>query len=485
MVKIMLDNKPAISFGPFQLFSIERRLQKDGKTVRIGSRALDILIALVERPGELISKNELTTRAWPNVFVEEGNLKVQVAALRRALDDKSGRDRYIVNTPGRGYRFIASIKTSEEMKPREPQQGLAHRTSNLPVRPNRLIGRTSVVKKLATQLTHQSFVTIVGPGGVGKSCVARAVAESLIPDYEHGVWLIDLAELAFPLMLPGAFASTIGLEIRSKDPLTELTAALRNKRMLLVLDNCAHVIAIAADFAAAMLNEAPDVHILATSREPLRAEREHVHRLSPLESPSPSRRLTAAEAISFPAVQLFVECASASLGEFKLSDADAPTIATICRKLDGIPLAIEIAASRVHACGIGGLAARLEDGLGLLTSGRRTAQPRHQTMSATLDWSYGLLTEAEQTVLRRLAIFDGEFTLHAAAAVVADKEYPENKAIELTAELVTKSLIAADASDHEPRLRLLETTRAYALGKLTESGEFDALNGVARNFVVA
>jgi predicted ATPase/DNA-binding winged helix-turn-helix (wHTH) protein len=483
MVKIMLDNKPVISFGPFQLFPIQRRLQKDGKAVRVGSRALDILIALVERPGELISKNELTTRAWPNVFVEECNLKVQVAALRRALGEKHGSDRYIVNVPGRGYRFIVLIQTSEEARPSGPQRRLAHGTNNLPVRPTRLIGRAAAVSKLATQLGHQSFVTIVGPGGVGKSCVARAVAESLIPDYDHGVWLIDLAELASPLMLPGAFASAIGLEIRSKDPLAELIGALRNKRMLLVLDNCAHVIATAADFAAAILDEAPDTHILATSREPLRAEREHVHRLSPLESPSASCRLTAAEAISFPAIQLFVECTAANLGGFELNDADAPAVVTICRKLDGIPLAIEIAASRVHACGVNGLAARLEDGLGLLTSGRRTAQPRHQTMSATLDWSYGLLTEAEQTVLRRLAVFDGEFTLHAAGVVAADEEYPENKAIELTAELVAKSLIATDASDYEPRLRLFETTRAYVLGKLAESGEFDVLDGVARNFV--
>jgi predicted ATPase len=353
------------------------------------------------------------------------------------------------------------------------------------VRPTRLIGRAAVVSKLATQLAHQSFVTIVGPGGVGKSCVARAVAESLISDYEHGTWLIDLAELASPLMLPVVLASAIGLEICSKDPLAELIAALRDKRMLLVLDNCAHVIATAADFAAAILNEARDVHILATSREPLRAEREHVHRLSPLASPSASCRPTAAEAISFPAVQLFVECTAANLGGFELNDADAPAVAGICRKLDGIPLAIEIAAGRVHACGVSGLAARLQDGLGLLTSGRRTAQLRHQTMSATLDWSYSLLTDAEQTVLRRLAVFDGEFTLYAAGAVAADDEYPEYKAIELTAELVAKSLVAADASDRGPRLRLLETTRAYALKKLAESGEFDTLNGVARNLVAA
>jgi len=326
----MLDSMPVISFGPFRLFPLAQRLEKDGKAVRVGSRALDILIALVERPGELISKDELTARVWPNIFVEECNLKAQVAALRRTLGDSDDTGRHIVNVPGRGYRLVAPIKVSKDITPWEAQGASADRTHNLPVLPGRLIGRASVVSKLATKLRQHGFVTIVGPGGVGKTCVARGVAESLIADYEHGVWLIDLAELASPSTLPSTLASIIGLELRAKNPLPEMVAALRHKRMLLVLDNCAHVIRLAADFAADILSEARGVHILATSREPLRAEHEHVHRLAPLESPPASPRLTAAGALNFPAVQLFVECTAANLGKFELSDADAPIVANIC-----------------------------------------------------------------------------------------------------------------------------------------------------------
>jgi len=471
----MVNKQTAITFGAFRLVLSERRLEKDGRSVRIGSRALDILIVLLERPGDLISKDELTARAWPNTFVEECNLKAQVAALRRVLGDTHDCARHIMNVPGRGYRFVAPVKVSDDRKPWEPQHAPADRTHNLPARSGRLIGRTHVVGKLAAQLAHQRFVTIVGPGGVGKTVVALAVAESLTAEYEFGVWRIDLAELASPGSLPVALASAMGLEIPSTDPFAELITVLRNKRMLLVLDNCAHVVAPAAAFAAGILKGAPGVRILATSREPLRAECEHVHRLAPLESPPALARLTAGEAITFPAVRLFVESTAANLGEFELSDADAPIVADICRQLDGIPLAIEIAAARVIACGVHGLAATLKNGLGLLTSGRRTAQPRHQTMSAALDWSYHLLTGPEQTVLRRLAIFIGDFTLQAAGAVAADEIHPESQTIELTAELVAKSLIAANLDDREPRLRLLETTRAYALGKLVESGELEAL----------
>ena len=217
------------------------------------------------------------------------------------------------------------------------------------------------------------------------------------------------------------------------------------------------------------------MHILATSREPLRAEGEQVYRLSPLESPPGSAGLTAAEALGFPAVQLFVERAAASLEEFELSDADAPIVADICRKLDGIPLAIEFAAARVEAFRVHGLAAHLDERLRLLTSGRHASLPRHRTMSAALDWSYHLLTEAEQRILRRLAIFAGGFSLHAAGAMAVDATHPESEIIDQVAELVAKSLVAADVGDAEPRLRLLETTRVYALTKVVESGEVGAL----------
>jgi predicted ATPase len=223
------------------------------------------------------------------------------------------------------------------------------------------------------------------------------------------------------------------------------------------------------------LRGAPGVQILVTSREPLRTEGERVYRLPSLESPPAGTGISADEALRFPAVQLFVERTAAAFGEFFLNDADAPLVADICRKLDGIPLAIEFAAARVDCFGIRGLAARLDDCLRVLTTGSRTKLPRQQTMRATLDWSYGLLTDAEQTVLRRLSVFSGDFSLRAAAAVASDETRAGNQIIDQVTELVAKSLVAAEAGEDEPRLRLLETTRAFALVKLVEGGEFDAI----------
>jgi len=463
----------AISFGPFRLLPAQRLLFEGDKPVRVGSRALDILIALVERAGELVSKDELVARAWPNTFVEEGNLKVHVAALRRAL---GGGNRYLVNVPGRGYTFVAPVACADGPRPAPPQAIVAtKREHNLPAALGRMFGRGDMVSRLARRLVDQRLITIVGPGGVGKTTLALAVADRQLTAYEHGVWLIDLSPISDPRLVPTALAGVLGLEIRSDNPLPGLTATLRDKRMLLVLDNCEHVIDGAASLAVAILRAAPDVHILATSREPLRAEGERVYHLSPLANPPPSARLTAAETLEFPAVQLFVERAAAALGEFELSDADAPIVAEICRKLDGIPLAIEFATARIEAFGIDSLAAHLDERLRLLTSGRRAVAPRHQTMNAALDWSYQLLSAAEQSILCRLAIFAGSFTLDAAGTIAADPGQSEGEIIDRVGELVAKSLVAADVGDAEPRLWLLETTRAYALTKLAESGERELL----------
>jgi len=462
----------AVSFGPFRLLTDQRLLLEGEKPVRLGSRALDILVALVEHPGQVVGKNELIARGWPNTIVEESNLKFQISALRRTL---GGGNRYLLNVPGRGYCFIAPVTRTEQPKSVAPQATATEAGHNLPAHLTRLIGRDDTVSRLARQLAAQRLLTIVGPGGIGKTSVALAVAEAVVPAYDHGVWLIDLAPLSEPRLVSSALAAVLGLEIRSEDPLPGLIASQRDKRMLLVLDNCEHVIDAAAAVAVGILRAAPGVNILATSREPLRAEGERVHRLSSLPSAPASARLSAAEALGFPAIQLFVERAAASVGEFELSDADAPVAAEICRRLDGIPLAIEFAAARVDAFGVRGLAARLDDRLRLLTIGRRSAASRHQTMSAALDWSYGLLTEMEQTVLRRLAIFAGGFTLDAASAVAADATQPKGEIINQLAELVAKSLVAADVGDAEPRLRLLETTRAYALEKLADSGEREQL----------
>jgi len=458
----------AVSFGPFNLFPAQRLLLEGGKAVRLGSRALDILIALVEHPGEVVGKDQLMARVWPNTFVDEGNLKFQVSALRRTL---GGGNRYLVNVPGRGYSFAAPVTRTAEARPAAPQAAATETTHNLPAQLTRLIGRTETVSRLAAQLSRQRLLTIVGPGGIGKTSVALAVAETLIAAYEHGVWLVDLAPLADPLLVPTALANALDLEVRSENPLPRLLDALRDRQILLVLDNCEHVIDAAAALAAAVLRSVPRAHILATSREPLRIEGEHVHRLASLPSPPTSLPPSAAEALGFPAVQLFVERAAASLDEFELSDADAPIIAEICNKLDGLALAIELAAARVDAFGVRGVAARLGDRFQLLTRGRRTALPRHRTLRATLDWSYELLFEPERVVLRRLAIFAGGFTEEAASAVATSAEIVASEIVENIADLVTKPLVVVSITDVMVRYRLPETIRAYALQKLAESGE--------------
>jgi predicted ATPase/DNA-binding winged helix-turn-helix (wHTH) protein len=471
----LVASERAISFGPFRLVPGQRLLLEGDKPVRLGSRALDILIVLVEHSGEVVGKDELIARVWPGTFVEEGNLKFQVGGLRRALGDGHAGNRYIATVPGRGYSFVAPVRFALEPQPSAPQVSATARQHNLPALLTRLVGRAETVGRLTAQLPRQRLLTIVGPGGIGKTSVALAVAERLIGIYEQGVWLIDLAPLGDPLLMPSAVASVIGWEVRSYDPIRGLIAFLRDKKMLLVLDSCEHLVEAVAAFVGQLLRGASGVHILATSREPLRVEGEQLHRLSPLACPSLSAPLTTTEALRFPAVQLFVERVAASLEEFELSDADAPIVADICCRLDGIALAIELAAARVGAFGVRGLAAHLDDRFGLLTRGRRMALPRHQTLRAMPDWSYDMLPETERVILRRLAVFLGGFTMEAASAVATSAEIAEPDVVDCVANLVTKSLVMADVGGALVRFRLLDTTHAYALEKLGENGEREAL----------
>jgi predicted ATPase/DNA-binding winged helix-turn-helix (wHTH) protein len=465
------SGEPAISFGPFRLVAARRLLLEGNKQVRLGSRAFDILAALIERAGEVVGKEELIARAWPATFVEEANLKIQVSALRRALGDGQGDNRYVTTVVGRGYNFVAPIR--KEDPPRaSPSPPIAPAAlHNLPLATTRMIGREEIATTLVTQLSRQRLVTVVGPGGIGKTTVGLAVVERMIGAYEHGVWLVDLAPLGDPGLVPSTVAIVLGLEIRTEDPLPGLVAALRDNRMLLMLDNCEHVIDAAAGLTAAVLSGAPGVTIMATSREPLGVPGERVHRLGLLNSPEPSSTLTAAEAAAFPAVQLFVERVTAIVEDFALTDANASLVVAICRRLDGLPLAIEFAAPRVEVLGIEDLAARLDDGLRLLETQRRAAIPRHRTMQAVADWSYGLLNENEQRFFRALGIFAGSFTGEAAAAVFTDAATASADAIDRLADLVAKSLVVADVSGAKPRFRLLGTTRAFALEKLDECGD--------------
>lgn len=473
--KAFTGSKSPISFGPFRVFPERRLLFNKENQVRLGSRAAEILVALIERPGELVTRDELMRRVWPNMVVDEANLKVQISALRRALGDGQAGRRYVATIPGRGYRLVAPVSIVGEAEAIFEQVAARARPHNLPAQLTRLVGRQETVERLTELLRRNRLLSLVGPGGIGKTSVALVLAETLASDYQHGAWLVDLAPLADPELVAVALAETLGLDVRSETPIPALIAALRDKQILLLLDNCEHVVAAAASLANAILQGVPAARIVATSREPLRCRGEHVYRLPPLAIPPTPSAITAVEALSYPAAELFVERAGAILDSFKLSDCEAPLVAKICASLDGIPLAIEFAAARVDTLGICGIASRIEDRLHLLNVGRRTALPRHRTMSATLDWSYGLLNEVEQRVLRRLAVFTGRFTLQAAHAVVADWGECEDDIGDLVLGLAAKSLVIVDSRGSEPQLQLLETTRAYALSKLDESGEREKL----------
>ena len=463
-----MDSEQALAFGPFRLMPSQKLLTENGKPVRLGSRALELLIALAERPGDVVSREELVAYVWPSTIVEETSLRVHIAALRRALGDGHGGARFITNVPGRGYCFVASVARLPFTS--LPSQGIATAgpSHNLPARMARMIGRTDVVATLAAMLPKRRFVTVAGPGGMGKTTVALAIAEELLASYVHGVVFVDLAPIVDPLLLPGTVASVLGISVPSHDPLPALRAFLKDRNVLIVLDNCEHVVKAAAVLAESLLKGSAGVHVLTTSREPLDAEGEWVHRLGSLETPPEAGDLTAAQALAFPAIELFVQRAMAVSDSFKASDANAHVLRALCRQLDGMPLAIELAAARVDSLGLHGLAERLDDRLRLLTRGRRTALPRHRTLRAMLDWSFEYLSKTEQAVMCRLAVFKAAFTLESATAVASDDDIGIPEAIESVMSLATKSLISTDASGEVIRYRLLDTTRAYALDKLVQ-----------------
>jgi predicted ATPase/DNA-binding winged helix-turn-helix (wHTH) protein len=462
----------AITFGPFRLFVAERLIERSGEPLEFGARAMDILIALVERAGELVSQRELIDRVWPNVTVDDSNLRSQVMALRRTLGDGQNGARYVINVPSRGYCFVSpTTRSPANGATPAPSIGPVSTAPVIPPRLRRMVGRDAVVEVIAAQLARRRFVTIVGPGGIGKTTVAVSVGHALAADC-GAVFFVDLGPLTDPRLVPSLLATTLGLVVQSDNLIPSLIGFLRDRRMLLILDSCEHVIETAAGLAEAIFEQAADVHILATSREALRIEGEHVYRLAPLDCPPVTDTLTAAEVLRFSATQLFTDRVCATSNGFALQDADAPAVARICRKLDGIALAIELAAGRVDAHGIEGVYRLLDGKLSLLWRGRRTAPPRHHTLNATLDWSYDLLAEAERGVLRRVVVFAGSFTLEAAQAVARDHGAAADEIAENIAKLVAKSLIVSDTrGGRSVRYRLLDTTRTYLQAKLAGTAE--------------
>ncbi|MCP3404904.1 winged helix-turn-helix domain-containing protein [Bradyrhizobium sp. CCGB01] len=450
-----------LSFGPFTVTPHERLVTRDGVALPLGAKAFDTLIALMSRPNQVVGKWDLMALVWPGVTVEEANLRFQVAALRKALGDGKDGARYITTLSGRGYCFVAPIAQREIQAERRPTPRAELPPVKLPNRLQRMVGRDDVVAAVSDRLISSRFVTIVGPGGVGKTAVAVAIAHDLLETFSDAAHFVDLAALSDPDLVITSILLMLGLPAQTDDPLPALLTHLRDKRMLLILDNCEHVVAAAAPLAAEIFHAAPNVHILATSREALRVEGEQVYRLAPLAVPPDNPGLTAAIAQSYPALQLFLERAMSGGAQIALDDANATIVAGICRKLDGMALAIELAAGRVEAYGLEQTAALLDERLNLLWQGQRTAPPRQKTLQATLDWSYGLLSDTERLVVRRLAVFAGHFTIDAALEIVPDERVDRSRLFDAIDSLVAKSMVAPRPIGAMMRYRLLDTTRAY------------------------
>jgi predicted ATPase/DNA-binding winged helix-turn-helix (wHTH) protein len=442
-------------FGPFELLVRRQLLVHAGAPIRIGSRALAILTVLVEGAGDLVTKEKLIAAAWPTTFVDDSNLKVNVANLRRVLRSNDPGQDYIATVPGRGYRFIALVHCIPT--------GAGGLPPKIP-----LIGRADDLAAIQEWLSKNSVVTVAGTGGIGKTALAAAVAHAVAPHYPDGVTFVDLAKISAALFIPAALAFALGVMTGGEDSLAGVVHALEGQRKLLLIDNCEHLMPTIAGVIDRLSTSLEGVRILATSREPLRIRDEHVHRLAPLKSdPSPSP--TASEASAYPAVELFVTRAFERTG-YELHDDDAPNVVEICRRLDGIPLAIELAATRLSALSPPRLLEMLDDRFKVLACGSRKAPLRQQTLHATLDWSYSLLSESEASFTRALSIFAGAFSVEGAIALAPDDTPPETT-INILSSLAAKSFLVVDWRESAVTYRLLETMRAYLLERLQFAGE--------------
>jgi len=460
----------SLRFGRFELQPRERRLLVDGAPAALGARAFDLLLAMAARPGQLVTKSELLDEVWPGVVVEEANLSVQVSSLRKVL----GGD-LIATIPGRGYRFTGTpAQGGADLAPTAaPAAASPPGPVTLPAPQARvLIGRDADLTRLEASMRHPGIVTLTGPAGVGKTSLARVLAART----ERGALWVDLAPLTQGEQVLAAMARALAISLPEGDPWRPVLRALAGR--LLVLDNAEHLIDAAAVLAAQLLQAAPAQRVLATSQQPLRVDGERVQRIEPLALPLDSDTLDLHQG----AVALFVDRARAADHRFQAGPKQLPPLREICRRLDGIPLALEMAAARVPVLGLVGLRDALEQRFALLTAGRRDAALRHRTLQAALDWSHGMLAPAEQRLFRVCGTFSGGFTLELLVQVAAERvgaaeaAAPESRwaVIDTLANLVDSSLVSTDAGD-PPRFALLETMRDYARQRLAASDDEAAL----------
>jgi non-specific serine/threonine protein kinase len=462
----------AYRFGTVEVRPAERRVLVEGRPATLGARAFDLLVALIDHRDRVLTKDELLEKVWPGVVVEENNLQVQVSTLRKILGNQS-----IATLPGRGYRFTLQVDGEEEA-PSCPLPGFRH---NLPGQLNSFVGREREIAELKEALLSARLVTLTGMGGTGKTRLSLQVASQLTGSYTDGVWFVELAPVNEDARVAGVVAFALGVKDEAgRSALEGIARYAQSRSLLLVLDNCEHVIAGCAELARHLLLAAPNVRILASSREPLHVAGESRYPVPALAVPSVRPGFVEGgggaemEALArCEAVRLFVERATSASPAFRLTPDNAAAVASICHRLDGIPLAIELAAARAGTLPVERIAALLDDCFRLLKGGDRSAPSRQQTLRASIDWSYDLLSIPERVLFRRLAVFSGGWTLTAAEAVAAGGDVDPAEVLDLITQLVEKSLVEIDARGE--RYRLLQTVRQYVAELLAASGERDAV----------
>ncbi|MFH5254820.1 ATP-binding protein [Burkholderia semiarida] len=464
-----------VQIGTLSVDFEQRDIRRHGASLRIGARALDILEVLHRASGSVVSKDDIMDAVWPGLIVEENRLQVHVATLRKAL----GASRDLIKTvPGRGYLLVASPSPGPDLVPAADAPAVApppDAPASSLLAP--LVGRDAEIAQIVDMLERTPVVTLVGAGGIGKTSLAVRVAHGVRSRSRERVLFVELARASTRDDMLIALAAELGLDTQGVPAIERIGDAFATSRCLLVLDNAEHIVDLVASLVETLTSRAGSLRVLVTSREPLHISAEAVLRMSPLAVPDGGASVP--EMARCSAVELFLERVRTAAPDCPVDEAGVRVIADICRRLDGLPLAIELAAARVATLGLAVVASRLDDRLNLLTGGLRSALPRHQTLRATFDWSYVLLDPAARALFRRMGCFIGPFSFDAARAVATEPGTSAADMIAVLGELVAKSLVTVEFHGAYARYRLTESTRAYALEKLHNEGEFERI--VARH----
>jgi non-specific serine/threonine protein kinase len=446
--------------GPLVLDSETGVVTHAGVPVPLGKRAVAVLSVLVRSAPQYVAKTRIMEAAWPGVIVEEGNLAVQISSIRRALADVSGGAAWLETLAGRGYRFVGPVASLATGTAQAADKALH---SNLPESVTSFVGRERELAEVSELLESHRLLTLTGTGGVGKTRLAMRAAAAKLADYRDGVWLVELAALRDPDLVPQAAIAAIGLKEQPGKRLTQsLTEHLQPRHALLILDNAEHLIAACAELADAIVRHCPNVTIVVTSRERLGVPGEVTYRVPSLSVPDPTSVATAHDVLDYESVRLFRERARLHVPHFTVTNENTPAVANICRRLGGIALAIELAAARVRSMSVHDIDQRLDKRFELLTGGSRTLPPRQQTLRAAIDWSFDLLSETEKALFCAISVFVGGFTLEAAERVCTGETLQAGEVLDVLSSLVDKSLVAVEERDATTRYQLPDTMHEYA-----------------------